>query len=696
MKRFLIALAGIVTAVFACGAPPPTPPAGLPTIIATRPVSAIPLRTTAIPFDRETVPAGTPFAPYSPQQVSSLAAAPTPAFDLDTLNNLPAFQSLTVSQQAQLAGQGFLIVPGPDTDPLAIYAQAGSAGQPVYVTADLILYAVHQLTSLAGQQAERDYLGPDLLALSTALLAETERQAALAPDAAVEQAARHNQDLIAVGLRLQDTTAALPPEVSGRINDELTLIQNADGRYISPLRGVEADYMLYAPTGAAIVDEQIRGYRQATIWYTQSSLQAGHPDPLVSRPAARRVLLLLHALERSQNLSRWDRLQAAQTYLWGTSLAPSVFEARALAEAVYGRLPTPLSLNEEGQLDSFIATWQATWGNAPFRLLPLPARPDTPVFPALVFDQVGRFQGDTSRPPATALESNLGLIRGLPTGLDIAAALGNDVAEDYLIASGNALYADYAEQLAAWQTNFAGWDETAWTRTRPDSLLYGLQPLLANSPVPTGRQLNSWYGGWALTRQEPVWVSRPVSTSPLPAPGGYVDPLPVFYARQAAQVRQLSAGLDSRGLLDKGMGEQLQQLARLLDELQSIAQQELRGVGLTEAEQATIGGIGDRLARLLQMPGPAGSLGPPPLPFVVDVYHHPENNHTLQAAVGPAWRLYVLLPAGDGGELSVGFVFSTYEFGRPAAEKWTNAEWQQTPARGEPAGWLQQVTASGR
>lgn len=207
-------------------------------------------------------------------------------------------------------------------------------------------------------------------------------------------------------------------------------------------------------------------------------------------------------------------------------------------------------------------------------------------------------------------------------------------------------------------------------------------------PAWVGRQINSWYGGWAMTRHESVWVSRPVNTSPLPAPGGYVDPVPLFYARQAAQVRQVTSGLDSRGLLDKGLGEKLLHLARLLDELQGIAGHELAGTLLTGEEQATIGRIGDTLARLLQIPGPAGPLGPPPLPFVVDVYRNPQNGRVLQAAVGEAWPLYVVTPGADGLELSVGAVFSTYEFGEPVEDKWTNQDWMAAQDRGEPAGWL--------
>jgi hypothetical protein len=276
---------------------------------------------------------------------------------------------------------------------------------------------------------------------------------------------------------------------------------------------------------------------------------------------------------------------------------------------------------------------------------------------------------------------------------------GSEAALAYLQTAGDTAYDGYDQQLNTLRATYAARPEEGWTETLDGGWLYGLQSLLApaqaglppfmSSPAWQAKALNSWYGGWALLHHEPQLVPQAVTTTPLPAPAAYVEPVPALYARLATLTRQTLTGLDGRGLLDKEMGEQLLRMARLLDLLQIVAEKELRGEAPTSEEAIALAGAGEALVQLSTFNAPGGgTLAPPALPFVVDAFHNPQHDLWLQAAVGEAWPIYVLVPVGDQLVIAVGAVFSSYEFARPGHERFTPETWQNNRERGEPAGWL--------
>src|SRR6185369_15862099 len=70
---------------------------------------------------------------------------------------------------------------------------------------------------------------------------------------------------------------------------------------------------------------------------------------------------------------------------------------------------------------------------------------------------------------------------------------------------------------------------------------------------------------------------------PIP-PKGYVEPLPLFYARIVALSQMTIEGLSSRGLLAEADQTALNQMAADARQLQTIAEKELHNQALTDDE----------------------------------------------------------------------------------------------------------------
>ena len=692
-RPFLWLIGGLLLAALACGAPAPTPapvdvPAGIPSGPSPTPP---PLAGTPVAIDSRLLPPAQPFAPYVANPANTTAGAPGYPFDLNNIAN-PNDVALTAAQRTALAADGFVLAPAGTGAPASLpnlYRAAQAAGQPLFITAGWLLQTTHALHRQAVQQAEQDYLAADLQALSEALVAASEAQMSAAGEEAVSMAARQNLAFFSVGASLLAPDFAPPEAVAGVVAEELALIRQAGAAFISPLRGELYDYAVYAPAGTGAAHT---GYAQAMTWYGQTLLPTSPAadvaaDPATLRLAARQVLLLLAALRSTQNESRWERVYTPSAYFHGQDGALSPAAAGVAAQAVYGAWPAPDALADEAQLDNFVVTLGGLATRPGLRFMPWATRPDAHIFPELVFNRVGSYNGPADPLPFTALSTNIGPVRALPRGLDVAAVLGSRPALDYLQAAGDTAYEGYAAQVTALAAPFAALDEAGWTQDWPSGWLYGLQPLAApaepgrpsfmQTAAWTGQQLGSWFGGWALLRR-PAGEEQPAAEPEGAFAGavGYVEPQPLLYARLAAQTRQLATGLDSRGVLEKGMGERLNRLARLLDRLQAAAERELRGEAPTAEDLAA---IAEALPMLAQLAGPVPQDG---LPFVADVYQNPQNGLWLQAALGDAWLIYVLVPLEGRLVLAAGAVPGGYEFARPGSERWTNAAWQVAAERG--------------
>ena len=683
-------------------------------------------------------PAGEEFAPYEAPQLRLKPQVTEYAPDLEALANpekLAQF-GLNDAQQAALQQVGFVVVPQevePRTAQLyEIYQRADQSETPAFVTTDVVLHAFHVLYDRALRQIEAGALLGDLQALTATMVDAATVQAA-ATENTVQAAAVDNQAFFGVAAALLDPAYQPPAAVATLVRDESTLIEAADGIYISPLMGVEEDYSQYRPRGHYILSEDLQRYFRAMMWLGRLGFRVETPvDPTLARHELRQALLMLVGLQEARvgdesALATWERIYEPTTFFVTEADDLTVYDLEAAARVVYGGLLAPADLADEtllSNLQATLATYPApsilsaplsdvelaAQGGPPrqFRFFGQRLVPDSAVLQQLVYSNVGLYQGEVEDTPFTLVHSDVGAIRGMPRGLDVAAALNSERALNLLEAAGDTAYDGYAEQLAALQTEFDALPTEQWTATLYWQWLYSIQPLLepAGDGMPffmqsdawTDRQLSAWLNSWTELRHDTVLYAKQSYTAqatgaeaePRPV-HGYVEPQPLVYARLAVLAAQMRSGLAQRGLLDEEMRGKLIGLEDLLLTLQSVAEKELRNQTPSDVEYLFIRGIGDRLEALTTF-ATEDSTGLEAesdvrMALVTDVHTDPNSGQVLQEAVGDAFPIYVIVPVEGQQVLALGGVMSYYEFKQPLSQRLTDEEWQAMATRPERPVW---------
>jgi hypothetical protein len=700
--------------------PTPLPPSALTPAFPPAGPAAIPTGRPQ-PLDR---PGGS-LARYSSVSVDVQPSAPSYTFGLESLVNLDRLAWLSEEQQARLEQDGFVVVPGVTAQIYELYQQADRTDMPAFVTTDALLHAYHVLYDFTLRHAELTHFVDDLGQLSAAMVAAAEGQYQ-GTSGDVQEAARRNVAFFSVAAMLLDPDFRPPELVAGPAAEELTLIRGHSGIFISPLFGYREDYSQYTPRGHYTRNETFERYFQAMMWLGRLGFRVRTPDdPAAARLETRQAMLMASALHEvsikgAPALRTWERIYLPTVFFVEAADDLTVYDYTAAAQAVYGQLPTPSDLADEAQLSDLIATLEtlrsprilggpltdddlAELGGLPlqFRFMGQRFVPDSAIFQGLVYSEVGLYQGN-GEPPFTLVESAVGPIRGFPRGLDVAAVLGSERALAILEEEGDTDYDGYAEQLARLQADFAALPPEQWNATLYWNWLYSLQPLLEpkgdgyppfmGSAAWADKELNTWLSSWTELRHDTIlyakgsYTAEATSVQPEPRPvRGYVEPQPAVYARLAALTRQTLDGLDGLGLLDDELRGKLMEMEDLLLALKTMAEKELRGQALDEAEYLFIREIGDRLEGLTtfssDMEDQVASETDDRMAIVADVHTDPNSSQVLEEGVGDAFPIYVIIQVDGVKALALGGVFSYYEFKGPLTDRLTDEVWQAMDPR---------------
>jgi hypothetical protein len=259
----------------------------------------------------------------------------------------------------------------------------------------------------------------------------------------------------------------------------------------------------------------------------------------------------------------------------------------------------------------------------------------------------------------------------------------------------------------------SGLSVNEWTETLYNSWIYSFYPLIAvpseeypffmQSNAWLDKQLNTSLGSWAELKHDTILYAKqvyaemgggPPPPKPIP-PRGYVEPVPLFYARLAAITAMTYDGLDRRGLLNDADRDSLKRLEQLALELKLISEKELRAEPLTEEEYERIRYYGGELEHFVIAAADSDAQDPfaekymdeePRAAVIADVATDPSPSDqpgpvVLEVGVGNINDLYVMVPIvnQDGTilwEIAKGGVFSYYEFPWPADDRLTDEKWR--------------------
>jgi hypothetical protein len=168
---------------------------------------------------------------------------------------------------------------------------------------------------------------------------------------------------------------------------------------------------------------------------------------------------------------------------------------------------------------------------------------------------------------------------------------------------------------------------------------------------------------------------------------GYVEPNPQLYARLAALLNMTSTGLESRGLLNPEMKDNLDKMETLALSLKTISEKELNNSTLTDDEYELIRSYGGQLEHFwLEVnkddpafkasSGQRDYLNENPAALVADVATDP-NGKVLEEATGRIAEIYVVAPVAGQLKIVNGGVYSYYEFTQTLSNRLTDKKWRE-------------------
>jgi len=154
--------------------------------------------------------------------------------------------------------------------------------------------------------------------------------------------------------------------------------------------------------------------------------------------------------------------------------------------------------------------------------------------------------------------------------------------------------------------------------------------------------------------------------------------------------------LADRNVLPDEISWRLARFESLALSLKQIAEKELEAQQLSESDAEVIRSIGKTLENLVTFPAEETgsqiqSEADEEMAVIADVHTDPNSLSALEVGVGYPLVLYVIVPGASGPEMTVGGMFSYYEFTHPISDRLTDEAWQEMLKNGqapEPEEWL--------
>ena len=613
---------------------------------------------------------------------------------------------LTSKQEADLEDHWFVVVDGSGERVdsfLGAYQNLNEEHVPIIVTTDTMLHQYHVFFDSSLRLIEQDELLGLSINMSLGLVEAAEAQYQLIADPWLKGRAERVVAFFAVALRLADPQAQVPAHVEALVGSEMALIEAHQGFADSPIfnstePGVPAhveDYSQYVPRGHYTRSEPLKRYFKEMMWYGR--------QPFYNRSVEETAMAVLavYALDSGRHVQlecwdAWERIYGVTEVFGGqsddlmpTEYLPVVREVfgdggpglsnvseRALLQQFRGRVGAMRSPSIVGTL--VYDTEDATEATKGMRIMGQRWIPDSYMFQNLVHDKV---------------EGRL-----FPTGLDAAAVLGCERAEE-LLASEKAQYPDYGPQLAKLKAEFAGLTQQQWrdnlymgwtdtlTTLHPD-FSNGKYPAFMRDPAWATEKVSTHMGSWTELRHDTILYAKQSYTLKAGSAGhekepeerGYVEPVEGFYPRLKELVEDTRARLDSLQVLSGARVREFDGMASMIDRLEAMVQKELSGEELSDDDHAWLRGFGNKLAGIS---GTVESEDQKAM-MVADVHTDANTGQVLEEGVGYVDFLVVKVKDPDGTvRYRTGPVFSYYEFKQPMSDRLTDEQWKAMLAGGQ-------------
>ena len=654
--------------------------------------------------------ASSSFAEY--KEVAVKVEPKVPAYtvekDLGNITNAKDFK-LSPAAKTMLVKNGFVVVPSWSREFYPIYETNRYEFTSNFITTDSMLHNYHLFFSHLLKTVEKDKLSGELKELNKGMLAVAVEQYDTLEGTEWENAAKRNVGFFAVASKLLDPGVEVPAVVEKEVAQELKLIDERKTMEPSPVMNIgvppaiavsqlanKEDYTQYIVRGHYEKSKLLQAYFKSMMWHGRLTFRVGNEDEM------RSALLMTLALDNPGRERSWNAIYEPTNFFVGKSDDVTYYELKDLVGDVYGKKADLTAIvGGDNAEDRFAAFVKKAKQLDPPKINSIPIFREISPQEREEFVQGFRFMGQRYTVDADIFQRLVDgevVMRMLPKGLDIPAAMGSDEALGILDLMGETKFENYTKNMGKMRKHIDGLDSRTWTQNLYWSWMYSLlsltdeksdgYPSFMRNAAWVRKELSTYLGSWTELKHDTILYAKQVYAEgggDVPTKKddrGYVEPNPYLYARLASLLAMTREGLEARGLLDERDKTSLGRMEKLALSLKTISKKELENKPLTDAEYELIRGYGAQLEHfwveaLRESDIKSGAkLDNSPAAVVADVATNPDSGNVLEEATGNVFQIYAVAPVAGKLKICSGGVYSYYESPWPADDRLTDSKWR--------------------
>jgi hypothetical protein len=652
-----------------------------------------------------------------------------------------------------------------------IYYSIYSADLPVFITTDSILYALHRsyediLIEIEGaflrEALEKvltgchDALAPQIKAPMAEAQNTNYRDVDLyltvalnlmrgAGAPATNRLARPNLDDFWEGRLLVNSKTGIDQEVLQILKNiqSLKMQDPVEGEFTQIYGGRRAiDYTQFRPRSHYTKNALLSRYFRAMMWLgrADTGFNVLPPDKRSmidsnSRRELRDAVLLTELLNSNGTIKYLEQMNRIIEFIVGGSdnLTPFAF-AKLLEEQKIKSLTDITGENNIALLEEAIRSNKNSGQQIASQVIFSPWQDNKEVSPPAMFQLFGqRYIIDSFVLSEVVFDQilfhNVKMQRWMPSGLDVAFALGNNEAAPLLEA--DLTQYQYAANLKASQEFISTRQESFWRanlyniwldalRTLHEIPNEGYFPEAMRTKAWQLKQLQTQLASWSELRHDTVLYAKQSysKTTDCEYPTGYVEPYPRMYANiktlceEAArriEGADFTLGADSSIVVyQRKQVVFLKNMAEIIGRLEKLASKELAGEAFSQADQLWLkqtinihradSGTDTYSGWYCQLFYGGSDRAAAWSPSIADVHTAPKLGMVLEVGKANCELLVIAIDNQDDRMVYVGPVYTYCEFSQPASDRLTDEQWRERLRYQPPPRpiWSESIRASGK
>lgn len=635
-------------------------------------------------------------ADYDPIRVNAKLLPYEVKANLSNVENPHIFDEFSQEQLDLLVKNNFVVRPTKEEQLFYIYEDNDYRDIPSFITTDSVLQVYHIFYDYALRNLEEEILLGEIEDLTGIMLYKSIDLYNEIESPKIKEIQLKNVAYFAIGqMSLGNTIPdSIPAKAMDIAEEELKKIERHSGFEKSSLFPYKIDYSQFTIRGHYTRSRDLERYFRAVMWYGQA------PFPLYFNVEERNeeqtiqaMLITNSILSDKMAYKKWEKVYGITEFFVGSSDDLDIYQYSKLLYDIYGDELNLNDIDKKEKMDKFYEEADK---------LPEPkikakyTEVDTPT------GKQFRFMGQRYVMDADIIQQLVEpIVRPIPSGLDIMGVLGSQRAKEIQLSKEvNKNWEDYPKKLDELGEKFASMDERQWHSNMYTGWLWVLKgflepfgegyPSFMTNAAWIDKDLNSALGSWSELKHDTILYGKQSGAEmggDIPeAIVGYVEPNIEVYEKLLWLTKFSKKNLKARDVDLYKIDNAIDRFQWLLEFLINCSVKELNGEELSIEEYDTIryyGGILEDLTCSFAGDGlrwfEITSETDKNMAIIADFHTIAPNKYGsggyMEAGVGPAYEIFVVVPIGGKLYLTRGAVFSYHEF--ISTERLTDEKWQE-------------------